>query len=69
MREPTFNLRQNEAASNEKMEWEERTNRAIFTWKEPRQRGGQVSYDNQKSTWNNGVWKAIRQNEVTEITS
>jgi len=41
-------------------EWRDRTNRAIFTWQEPRRKGGTVSYENRKSTWNSGMWKAIR---------
>jgi len=61
-------IQADEAVLNKNMEWEERTNRAIFTWKEPPRKGGQVSYDYRKSTWNNGVRKAIRlevvENEV-----
>ena len=41
-------------------EWHDRTNRAVFTWQEPRWKGGTVSYEDQKSTWNSGVRKAIR---------
>jgi len=32
-------------------EWHNRTNRAVFTWQEPRRRGGMVSYEDPKSTW------------------
>jgi len=39
-------------------EWHD--NRAEFTWQEPRWKGGTVSYEDRKSTWNSGVWKAIR---------
>jgi len=41
-------------------EWHDRTNRAVFAWQEPRWKGGTVSYEDQKSTWNSGVRKAIR---------
>ena len=41
-------------------EWHDRTIRAVFTWQEPRRKGGTVSYEDRKSTWNSGVWKAIR---------
>jgi len=26
-------------------EWDDSTNRAVFTWQEPRQKGGTVSYE------------------------
>ena len=43
-------------------EWHnrDRSNRAVFTWQEPRQKGGE-SYEDRKLTWNSGVRKAIRQ--------
>jgi len=47
-------------------EWHDRTNRSVFTWHEPRRKGGTVSYEDQKSTWNSGVWKAIRQGSAEE---
>ena len=47
-------------------EWHDRTNRAVFTWQEPRQKGGTVSYEDRKSTWNSGVQKANRQGSVEE---
>jgi len=47
-------------------EWHDRTNRAVFTWQEPRRKGGTVSYEDQKSTWNSGVRKAIRQGSAEE---
>jgi len=31
-------------------EWHDRTNRAVFTWQEPRRKGGTVSYEDRKST-------------------
>jgi len=37
------------------MEWHDRTNRAVFTRQEPRRKGGMVSYEDRKSTWNSGV--------------
>ena len=43
------------------MEWHHRTNRAVFIWQEPCQKGCTVSYENRKSTWNTGVQRAIRQ--------
>jgi len=36
-------------------EWWKRTSRAGFTWKEPRKRGGKVTYENRKATWNNNM--------------
>jgi len=47
-------------------EWHDRTNRAVFTWQEPRRKEGMVSYEDQKSTWNSGVRKAIRQGSAEE---
>jgi len=41
-------------------EWHDRTNRAVFTWQEPRRKGDTVSYEDRKSTWNSGMRKAIR---------
>ena len=37
-------------------EWHDR----VFTWQEPRRKGGTVSYEDRKSTWNSGVRKVIR---------
>jgi len=39
--------------------WHNRTNSEVFTWQEPRRKGGKVSDEDRKSTWNSGVWKAI----------
>jgi len=47
-------------------EWHDRTNRAVFTWQEPRPKGGTVNYEDRKSTWNSGVWKAIRRGSAEE---
>jgi len=47
-------------------EWHDRTNRAVFTWQEPRRKGGPVSYEDRKSTWNSEVRKAIRQGSAEE---
>jgi len=47
-------------------EWHDRTNRSVFTWQEPRQKGGTVSYEDRKSTWNSGVRKAIRRGSAEE---
>ena len=44
-------------------EWHDRTNRAVFTWQEPRRKGGTVSYEDRK---NSGVWKAIRRGSAEE---
>jgi len=41
-------------------------NRAVFTWQEPRRKRGTVSYEDQKSTWNSGVRKAIRRGSAEE---
>ena len=43
-----------------------RTNQTVFSWQEPRRKGGMVSYEDQKSTWNSRVQKAIRQGSVEE---
>ena len=32
------------------MEWHDRTNRAVFSWQEPRRKGGTLSYEDRKST-------------------
>jgi len=47
-------------------EWNERTNRAVFTWQEPRQKRSTVSYEDHEPTWNSGVWKAITQGSAEE---
>ena len=47
-------------------EWHDRTNRAVFTWQEPRRKGGTVSYEDRKSTWNSRVRKAIRRGSEEE---
>jgi len=31
-------------------EWHDRTNQVVFTWQEPRRKGGTVSYEDHKST-------------------
>jgi len=41
-------------------------NRAVFTWQEPRRKGGTVSYEDRKSTWNSKVQKAIRRGSAEE---
>jgi len=33
------------SGKNVPTEWHDRTNRAVFTWQEPRQKGGTVSYE------------------------
>jgi len=43
------------------MEWYDRTNRAVFSWQEPRRKGGKVSYKDQNSTWSSRVWPGGRQ--------
>jgi len=47
-------------------EWHDRKNRAVFKWQEPRRKGGTVSYEDRKSTWNSGVRKAIRRGSAEE---
>jgi len=47
-------------------EWHDRTNRAVFTWQEPRRKEGTVRYEDRKSTWNSGVRKAIRRGSAEE---
>jgi len=48
------------------MEQHDITNRAVFTWQKPRWKGGMVSYEDRKSTWNSGVRKVIRQGSAEE---
>ena len=38
----------------------------MITWQEPRQKGGKLSYENQKLTWNSGVRQAIRRGSAEE---
>jgi len=47
-------------------EWHDRTNRAVFTWQQPRRKGGTMNYADRKSTWNSGVQKAIRRGSAEE---
>ena len=47
-------------------EWHGSINRAVFTRQEPRRKGGTVSYEDRKSTWNSGVRKAIRRGSAEE---
>jgi len=47
-------------------EWHDRTNRAVFTWQKPRRKGGRVSYEDRKSTWNSGWRKAIRRGSAEQ---
>ena len=47
-------------------EWHDRTNRAVFIWQEPRRKGGMVSYEDRKSTWNSGVQKTIGRGSAEE---
>jgi len=47
-------------------EWHDRTNRAGFTWQEPRRKEGTVSYEVRKSTWNSRLRKAIRRGSAEE---
>ena len=45
-------------------EWHDRTNRAVLKWQEPRRKGGTVSYEDRKSTWNSGVRRGSAEEEV-----
>jgi len=47
-------------------EWHDRTNRAVFTRQQPRRKGGMVSYEDRKLTWNSGLRKAIRRGSAEE---
>jgi len=47
-------------------EWHDRRNRAVFTWQEPRRKGGIASYEDRKSMWNSGVRKAVRRGSAGE---
>jgi len=53
------NIQANKAISYKDVptKWHDRTNRAVFTWQEPHQTGGTVSYEDRKSTWNSGGFK------------
>jgi len=42
------------------------TKRAVLTWQEPHWKGGTVSYEDRKSTWNSGVRKVIRRGSAGE---
>jgi len=46
--------------------WHDRTNRAVFTWQEPRRKGGTVSCEDRKWTWNSRVQEAIRRGSAKE---
>jgi len=47
-------------------EWRDMTNRAVFTWQEPRRKRSTVSYEDRKSTWNSEVREAIRRGSAEE---
>jgi len=47
-------------------EWHDRTNRTVITWQEPYRKGGTVSYEDPKSTWNSEVRKVIRRGPEEE---
>jgi len=47
-------------------EWHDRTNRAVFTWQEPRRKVGMVSHEDQKSSKNSRVRKSIRRGSAEE---
>ena len=59
-------IKADKAISGKDVEWHDRTNRAVFTWQEPRRKGGTVSYEDRKSMWNSGVRKAIRRGSAEE---
>jgi len=45
-------------------EWRNRTNRAVFTWQEePCRKGGTVSYEDRKSTWNSGYRRRLDEDQ------
>jgi len=46
------------------MQWQNRTNRAVFTWQEPRRKGDTVSYGYQKSTWKNTIRRGSAEKEA-----
>ena len=39
---------------------------SVFTLQEPRWKGSTGRYEDRKSTWNSGVWKAIRRESAEE---
>jgi len=47
-------------------EWHDRTNRAVFTWQEHRQKRITVSYEDRKSMWISEVQKASRRGSAKE---
>jgi len=44
-------------------EWRNRTNQAVFTWQEPCRKGGTVSYEDRKSTWNSGYRRRLDEDQ------
>ena len=46
--------------------WYDRTNRAVFTWQERRWKGGTVSNEDWKSTWNGEVRKTVRRGSTSQ---
>jgi len=54
------------SGKNVATEWHDRTNRAVFTWQEPRRNGCTVRYEDRKSTWNGKVRKVIRRGSAEE---
>jgi len=56
------------SSNNVPTKWYDRTNRAVFTWQQPHQKGCTVSYEDQKSTWplKSGVRKVIKQGSAEE---
>ena len=60
-------IQADKAISSKDIPIDNRTNRAVFTWQEPRWKRGMVSYGDQKSTWKTGMRKAIRRGSAEEV--
>jgi len=54
------------SSKNVPTEWRDMPNQAVCTWQEPCLKGGTVSNEDRKLTWNSGVWKVIRRGSAEE---
>jgi len=63
MKKPTSKQKKAVTGKDVDREWQEKT---VFTWQEPRWKGGTVSYEDRKLTWNSGVRKVIRRGSAEE---
>ena len=63
MKKPTSKQKKAVTGKDVDREWQEKT---VFTWQEPRWKGGTVSYEDRKLTWKSGVRKVIRRGSAEE---